>query len=220
MHASSLWVARRHAPRATVALLAAFLVFLAWQLLVSVHAMVSPVRPTADAQLRPFPRQISVDEIAAAHLFGAPNTTGSSQAAGYLPSSWHVIGVIVSDVPKESLADVEVDGAEQLWHVGDKLPDGSMLAEINSDGIKTTGSNQALQFELRPASLDNRSLLHDTGDDNPIGLIAATPTALPDTGAALPDRMNALRTAGVAIWLKRVEQSSHPKPPARPAPHK
>lgn len=219
MHGRYRWTADRHMPQATAALLAALLVFLGWQLLLSVRTTASPAYSTANVQTRPFPRQISADEIADAHLFGAPKVAGSSQAAGSLPSSWHVIGVIVSEVPKESLADVEVDGAEQLWHVGDKLPDGSMLAEITSGGIKTTGNNQALQFELQPASLDNRSLLTDMGSD-PIDVIAATPTSLPDGGAALPDRMNALRTAGVAVWLKRIQQSSHPKPPAKPAPHK
>lgn len=217
MHVRSLWAARRRAPQATATLLAAFLIFLAWQFLVSMRAMASPARTTDSVPPRPLPKQISADKIADAHLFGAPKTIDSSQAAGSPPSSWRVIGIIVSDVPKESMADVEVDGAEQLWHVGDRLPDGSTLAEISSDGIKTTGSNQVLQFELQPASLDNRSLLTDTGDDN---LIANTPTALSDNGAALPDRMNALRTAGVAIWLKRVQQSSPPKPPAKPAPHK
>jgi hypothetical protein len=203
----------------TAALFAAFLVFLGWQLLISVRAMPSPIRTIIAAQPTTFSRQISADDIADAHLFGVAETLGDSRAMSPPPSSWHVIGVIVSDVPQESMADIEVDGAEQLWHVGDKLPDGSTLAEISKDGIKTTRSNELLQFDLRPASLDNRSLLTGTVGDDPSDAIAATPTALPDTGAALPDRMNALRTAGVAIWLKRIQQPSHPKPPVKPIHH-
>jgi len=208
----SIAAAGRHAPRAAVALLAVLLAFMGWNLLIGLHTTELPARP-AVTKPRPLGGQ-STDGIAKTHLFGVAESAGASQAVAPPPSSWHVIGIIVSDPPRDSLADIVIDGDEHLWRVGDQLPDGSTLAEINDGGIRTSGSKALLPFELRPASLDNRSLQTDDGNDNVIDTIAVTPTARMQTGPGLPDRMNALRAAGVAVWIKRVQQSS---PQALPA---
>lgn len=210
MYSKSWWAARRHLPRLIAGLLVVLLAFLGWQAQTSMRALTSHV-PSVDAENSPsISRQISTDDIADAHLFGLAAAADGSPATGHPPSSWHVIGVVVSDSPQESMADIDIDGQEHVWHVGDRLPDGSTLAEIDEDGVKITGSDTVLPFELHPASLDGRF----AGDAN--SLDAVTPLAQPGTGASLSDRMSALRTAGVAIWLQRVQQSQRPKKPPKP----
>jgi hypothetical protein len=201
--------------------LAALLVFLGWKSLVDLHAAASPIQPVAAVQSPSVSREISTDDIADAHLFGRVEMTDGSHAATPPPSSWHVIGIIVGDSPQESMADIVIDGAEHLWRVGDQLPDGSTLAAIDTDGIKTSGGGAALPFELRPASYDNDlsalSLQANTGKD--VDTTVATPTARPDMAIGLPNRMSALRTAGIAVWIKRIQQTPHRAVPAKPAHH-
>lgn len=152
-----------------------------------------------------------VDRLINTHLFGtvAPHATPSVA----LPSNWQVIGVVAAADPAASVADIKVHNSEHLWHVGDHLPDGSVLKTItfNSVTLNRNGNLRILPFELRPAADDAHFATLPVAYAPGGGKIAFAPSAPVAKAVAVPayNQMATLRAAALRVWAAR----THHAPP-------
>ena len=207
----------RCAAQATSVILAVVLGLMGWKFLNVVRAP-HDARPPPDRPAAMTQPHVPKTTVADAHIFGTPTMNVVMPVKTSLPSTWHVIGIIAASSPKDSAADIEIDGNEHFWHIGDRLPDGSTLVAIGDNSVTTSGVGPGalLPFELRPISHDDHfdTLPLDTQSDiGPVNGPVAAPTAHPADPGSVAGRLAALRAAGVADWLKR---SAHP--PAQSSP--
>src|SRR5579863_3872991 len=190
----------RYAPALTSVALAALIGFLGWNSLTIFRTAASPANSAEIAGSNAPARVVSGERIADAHLFGIAANSVANGPVVIPPSSWHVVGVVVGTSPKDSAADIVIDGAEHTWHLGDRLPDGSTLASIDSHGI-TTSLGTDLLFELQVISYDDHfdtlPLNGGDGDGSSFETVAAPPTAHPDKSVPLANRMTELRAAEI-----------------------
>jgi hypothetical protein len=214
------WVNKQVA-RASALVLAGLVGFLGWKSLNGLRAPVVALAP-APVSLPTTKPALSVDGIVNEHLFGSP-ATAATIAVTPPPSTWHVAGIVASPRPQDSVADIIIDGVAHVWHVGDQLPDGSTLTAIdgNSITVSRASGNTLLPFELRPISYDDHfdilAVNSQADSSNPSNVVVAAPEAHPVGTETVSDRLTALRTAGIAEWVKR-NHSSPPIPSESPHP--
>lgn len=151
--------------------------------------------------------------LIAAHLFGKAVTQVAFSVA---PSQdWQVIGVVAASDPKTSVADISINGSEHLWHVGDRLPDGSMVKAIVPTGVTVgrDGHLQLMPFALRPAADDEHfATLAFTETASGTAIIAMrSPTAAKVRNPPALNSLASLRAAALRVWAARV----HPKVPEK-----
>ncbi|HKU17694.1 MAG TPA: type II secretion system protein N [Candidatus Saccharimonadales bacterium] len=151
----------------------------------------------------------SAGRLVASHLFGIATIRAVPSSAP--PLDWKVVGVVAAADPKVSVADISINDNEHLWHVGDRLPDGSTIVAIasNSVTLNRNGAVLLLPFELRPAAMDARYptiAVAKTTNVNATRNIAA-PQASPTTVRPAVKSLATLRAAALRVWAAR---SRHP----------
>lgn len=199
-------------PRGISAILLALIGLVIWNAAADLRAtktvLVAPI--AAPVTTSTAGKSDTVDRLVASHLFGTAAIHAASSGAPSL-QDWKVVGIAVTADAKTSIADLNINGNEHLWHVGDRLPDGSTIVVIasNSVTLNRNGAVLLLPFELRPAAMDGAYptiAMTKTMGVNATRNIAAPQASLTTVRPAMKSLVT-LRAAALRVWAAR---SRHP----------
>lgn len=125
-----------------------------------------------------------------------------------------LVGVLLSDDPKQSIAILNVDGANISASEGSALPDGSVVGSIGPQSItlRRAGQESMLEWEMHGASPDasfaTLPLAEAGSTDTAISL--PVPTQV-QPKAPVAEQLSSLRQAAIQTLAARAGR--HPRPP-------
>lgn len=158
------------------------------------------------------------------HLFGIQPVSIAVQTR-LQPADIHLIGVLASVNPHISSAIVSENGDTHTWHIGDTLPDGSVLDAIESNSITLRRGTTAtlIPFEIRPAPLDVHfdtlalgTVTETNSSESPVSAAAAGYSQTQIPARSQYDRetqLKTLRTQALQVMVRRMQYTPHKIPP-------
>lgn len=204
-------------------LLFAALGFLSWGLAVTMRT--KPLNmPSIEAAPRVFVNK-PTDFHSAGRLFGDSTPTQSFTALpAAVATDVKLVGVIAADNPSDSLAIIEVNGAEKTLSIGSPLPDGEMLKAVTPQGATLANGQEerdlALAQQQAPmdavfATLPVQTTAADGAAPQPVA-----PLPKPAPVVPVAQQMTALRQAALQVLLDRSRHNQAvPKQAPNPPQH-
>lgn len=161
----------------------------------------------------PPPVAVSLAALVNAHLFGQQVRTASVPMMA--PPDWQVVGIVVGVTPDESVADLAVNGGEHLLRIGDRLPDGSVMAVIQASSVtlERNGTPVLVHFDLQPAPLNagfkTLPIVRSSAGQATILAARVLPRAKSPTPVPMFSQLATLR----AVALRQFAARAHHAPP-------
>lgn len=131
-----------------------------------------------------------------------------------------LVGVIVADDPKSSIALFEIDGNPLTLLTGAQLPDGEVLKNVAPLDVtlEQDGKERMLEWTMRQAPtnavFETLAMTSDLATGQPAGPMKF-PRAKPSPSVPLRDQMTSLRQAALQVLAKR-NTSTQPRPNLTP----
>lgn len=138
------------------------------------HDAIIPPEPRRPAPVTQAPKEIEIDPILSLAPFGAAVQTANTQPQSAQKLDMVLLGVIVRDDPKRSLALIGTPKGEANYRVGDSITEGAVLKNVAAsfvlldlEGVEHklsfTGAQQVAAQDDVPSGMDRLMAMMTTG---------------------------------------------------------